>query len=290
MTRAVIAAKRILAELGVRDLQLNTVLEADTVASLLDKLDFVVVTHRVRGASLHNDAIQQGRASVAGRAAAQARADEAGSTGWRAADGTRWRLFSDSCHKKDSFVPLMADAVQRSRDGMPTQQRRHRRHALDSAAESPLVVARKLLDALGVAGVSNRALRQRICIFIGKPTFGAVRGHRAAPAKSLVRALARRFQTIVLDEYNTSQKCPSCGGQFERTRADSIRFYRCECAAANSAEQNKDFAAAFSMIQIGLSLVLFGKRPAPWARPEPRPTATSSTQQTAATSSKSAPH
>ena len=191
-------------------------------------------------------------------------------------------------------MPLMADAVQRSRDGIPAQQCRHRHHALDSAAESPLVVARKLLDALGVAGVSNRALRQRICIFIGKPTFGAVRGHRAAPAKSLVRALARRFQTIVLDEYNTSQKCPSCGGQMEETRADSYRFKRCECAAADSAEQNKDFAAAFSMIQIGLSLVLFGKRPAPWARPEQRKTPPASSvaaSATAATSSTTAaPH
>ena len=78
--------------------------------------------------------------------------------------------------------------------------------------------------------------------------------------------LGRRYQMAVISEYLTSRKCPTCGDWLRATRTTSVRFYRCASAAPRSAEQNKDYCAAFSMMQIGLRLALTGERPAAWRR------------------------
>ena len=104
----------------------------------------------------------------------------------------------------------------------------------------------------------------------GKLTVHAVCGHAPVPARQILKELCRRFQTAVIDEYFTSKKCPDCGGWLRATRTDSIRYYRCEFASSESAEQNKDYCAALSMLQIGLRVALTGARPAPWRRPPPK--------------------
>ena len=37
------------------------------------------------------------------------------------------------------------------------------------------------------------------------------RGHQAVPRKPLIRALMERAPVLLLDEFNTSKKCPCCG-------------------------------------------------------------------------------
>ena len=46
--------------------------------------------------------------------------------------------------------------------------------------------------------------------FMGDGTFGHRKGHAPVPKKKLVRSLAVRGPTVVMDEYNTSKMCP-CG-------------------------------------------------------------------------------
>ena len=69
----------------------------------------------------------------------------------------------------------------------------HRRHALDAAANAPLVGAEKLVDKLGLK-MDTRAVRDAMIVTVGNPTFAArpCRGHRAVPAKKLVRKFGAR--------------------------------------------------------------------------------------------------
>ena len=46
--------------------------------------------------------------------------------------------------------------------------------------------------------------------FMGDGTFGHQKGHAPVPKKKLVRSLAVRGPTVIMDEYNTSKMCP-CG-------------------------------------------------------------------------------
>jgi predicted RNA-binding Zn-ribbon protein involved in translation (DUF1610 family) len=133
-----------------------------------------------------------------------------------------------------------------------------------------VAAAQKLLGALGLDW-PPRQIRERILVCIGNPTWCGGhhrKGHRAAPAKELAKQIARRNKTLVLDEYLTSQLCPHCGAQLERTRAKHVRFWRCPTCDDADTEHNKDFLAALSLIQIGLSLLLTGRRPTAWQRPE----------------------
>ena len=96
----------------------------------------------------------------------------------------------------------------------------------------------------------------------------AAKGAQAAPASALVDELARRYQTAVINEYLTSKCCPRCGAWLLKARTTSVRFWRCADASTGSKEENKDYLAAFSMLQLGLYLAVTGKRLAPWRRSE----------------------
>ena len=110
----------------------------------------------------------------------------------------------------------------------------------------------------------------------------AAKGAQAAPASALVDELARRYQTAVINEYLTSKCCPRCGAWLLKARTTSVRFWRCADASTGSKEENKDYLAAFSMLQLGLYLAVTGKRLAPWRRSE------SSGEEAAAASTQSA--
>ena len=57
-----------------------------------------------------------------------------------------------------------------------------------------------------------------------------------------------------------------------------MRYWRCGKCDADGREHNKDYLAAVSMIQIGITLLLTGSRPAPWRRPERKPKGSAASQ------------
>ena len=127
-----------------------------------------------------------------------------------------------------------------------------------------------------------------ITIVCGRPRFGNVRGSAPAPAKSFVESLSRRFRVFVISEYNTSQLCDVCARRLVKTRAHSVRYWRCphmlgakhvarDHKQRHSAEQSKDVIAARSMLIIVLTLFCTGVRPPEWTSEgsPPKPSAAS---------------
>ncbi len=164
-------------------------------------------------------------------------------------------------------APLAADTMQRTVDGDAGSRRRNCTRNVDKAAEVPFRLARRLLDSIGLGHVGNGNVRRRVLLFAGNPVFANgkwCKGHMAAPAKQLLAGMARRFKTFVIDEYLTSQLCPFCAHWLKKTRGRSVRHFRCENDASKR-EHNKDYLAAFSMLQLGLALLL-GERLGPWQR------------------------
>ena len=59
-------------------------------------------------------------------------------------------------------------------------------------------------------GIPPKDRHQTRVAFMGDGTFGHRKGHAPVPKKKLIRSLAVRGPTVVMDEYNTSKMCP-CG-------------------------------------------------------------------------------
>lgn len=119
----------------------------------------------------------------------------------------------------------------------------------------------------------GRARDGDVIIIVGQPTFGSVRGHRSAPAKAFVEQvrsvlslfffvfhtilligvwislnwkmpfvlwkqfvsfkLCKRFRCLIINEYKTSKLCDICGAYLVKTRAWSIRQWRCPNDSGN---------------------------------------------------------
>ena len=91
-------------------------------------------------------------------------------------------------------------------DGMGRSTLRYERHCVDDMAN---VDREKLVKRLNDAREARR-LRKRV-VFFGDGTFSSShRGSVSIPKKKLVKQLAVRGLTFLLDEYNTSKYCP-CG-------------------------------------------------------------------------------
>ena len=115
-----------------------------------------------------------------------------------------------------------------------------------------------------------------VLLLVGRVTFGHQRGHRSTPAKAFVKALARQFLVVEVSEYMTSQLCDVCHGRLVKTRAHSVRHWRCEHRGRppdnvrgrfDGREINKDVSAAFNMFVIGVTLVVLGERPTAFCSP-----------------------
>jgi hypothetical protein len=115
---------------------------------------------------------------------------------------------------------------------------RHRHHALDVAANAPLVATR-LLDRRLTLNIEPNALRNAIFNVVGNPTFAsraAVRGHRPVPAKAFgffFCSYGCRHATLVGDEGN--DLCIRCCRCFICTldiRAELHDVRRSACAHA----------------------------------------------------------
>ncbi|CAN0207791.1 unnamed protein product [Pylaiella littoralis] len=66
------------------------------------------------------------------------------------------------------------------------------------------------------------AEKPRVMLF-GKASFQAQKGRASAPRKAMIRAMAARGIVLMVNEYNTSKKCPGC---FEDTYEDRERRIR----------------------------------------------------------------
>ena len=252
-----------------------TPVHAAHVEAILSELDFAVLSRRVHGAKLE---YSKPRTSTAAEAAARQRAAAAGVAGQRVVDPVTFLRFADIQAK--TFSATMLATLQRTKDGDASKRRKERKAVIAEAAEAPLVAAQQLLAAMGVAATSRQA-RDRMVVFLGNPTWCSSEqhgGNRSAPAKALRDEIAARYKTLIIDEYLTSQQCPTCGDKLERTRARRVRYWRCGKCDADGREHNKDYLAAVSMIQIGITLLLTGSRPAPWRRPERKPKGSAASQ------------
>lgn len=62
----------------------------------------------------------------------------------------------------------------------------------------------------------------RVMLF-GKASFRAQKGRASAPRKALIREMASRGVVLMVDEYNTSKKCPGCGADTVEDKERRIR-------------------------------------------------------------------
>ena len=117
--------------------------------------------------------------------------------------------------------------------------------------------------------------RKRPVVIFGKASFGTMAGQRSANPVWLMNYLKRFFVVIVVDEYNSSQKCPVCLTQLQ-SYGTGVRLKKCpECTSESVIKNddgstakkthpfivNRDIAAPMCMLRIVLSMVLFGRRP-----------------------------
>lgn len=144
--------------------------------------------------------------SADGRAAAQRIADDASTAGGGLRADAGDVLRAAIAVRVRNAVPLVAERRQRARELARRNAVARRKHRVDTAANVPIVVAKSMLDMLGVkhADVRSRAFAARIVVFAGDASFasaGWARGQRPAAVKELLKALQRRYVTIVMDEY-----------------------------------------------------------------------------------------
>ena len=110
-------------------------------------------------------------------------------------------------------------------------------------------------------------------LVIGDVSFGGMRGKRSAPTSWVVNYLKRFFLVVMMDEYNTSQKCPKCWGQMDFFKSGNLRLKKCDqCDAGDGTSRynqrtgspfviDRDISAPMNMLGILLWVILTGERP-----------------------------
>jgi hypothetical protein len=135
-------------------------------------LDLVFCSHTVHGKSLQSSS-QVARSTEAGRAAAAARAESSaaltGGAGLDAIGVKENTAYTSTCYDARSLDPINTDAATRAEQLIGREQLDRRRHALDAAANAPLVGAEKLVDKLGLK-MDTRAVRDAMIVTVGNPT------------------------------------------------------------------------------------------------------------------------
>jgi hypothetical protein len=285
----------------------NTPIDVPTLWKLAAALKFEHIAHEVRGSKRGRHDLDAPTADS--RTAAMALAQAAATTGGhRALTQQHYKQFIDE-YCTQHFAPLWAANCLRAFRGARRLRMRsvhHRRMAdlrslADGIARWRCVLWGEAYDADNAAECKRlEAEIERtvtkfdddVLVFIGQQITKKAgdklhhKGHKSSPMVDFVEEVAKRYRTITVSEFNTSQKCSHCGSQLTRTRAGQVRFVRCEKSHLNGtgnkqltktgnqvlrngkrrhvAEQNKDYVAALSMARIGLWLLVDGTRPAPW--------------------------
>jgi hypothetical protein len=110
-------------------------------------------------------------------------------------------------------------------------------------------------------------------IIAGDSTFSGISGKKTVPSSSLISHLAKFFSVIMVDEYNTSQKCPKCWNQLESGKG--LRIKKCKndkCRTFSKEGEefqfyvNRDVSAPMNMFSIVLHQILIGERPEAFCR------------------------
>ena len=104
-------------------------------------------------------------------------------------------------------------------------------------------------------------------ILFGNRFFGNVKGCLPGNAAWLKEYFGRFFTVLVVNEYNSSQKCPMCFGQLEMHEpTKGVRVKRCtRCKGGGPGGKfvvNRDVAAGMNFVSIVLLSIISGKRPA----------------------------
>ena len=102
-------------------------------------------------------------------------------------------------------------------------------------------------------------------IVFGNGSFSTARGSTSGNYSWLKRYLARFFLVVLVDEYNTSQKCPKCHGQLQFHGA-GVRIKKCDSCSPNGRPGmpflvNRDISAAMNFAAVTCSIVARGTRP-----------------------------
>lgn len=114
-------------------------------------------------------------------------------------------------------------------------------------------------------------LKMPVIVF-GSAKIRALRGHRAPNSMWLRRYLSNSFLVLLINEHNTSQKCPECFGQAKPREKREWTMKRCTTCKRGSNNEfdflyDRDYGATKNMMSTALALLRFGKRPAPFQRP-----------------------
>ena len=107
-------------------------------------------------------------------------------------------------------------------------------------------------------------------IIFGDGNFANVKGCLPGNYAWLKQYLSRFFTVLILEEFNTSQRCPKCFGQLElHEPKKGIRVKRCkQCLGGGPGGHfvvNRDVGAGMNMITIALCMITSGQRPAAFA-------------------------
>ena len=111
-------------------------------------------------------------------------------------------------------------------------------------------------------------------IVFGNGNWGTVKRKKTVGPVWIRKYLSRFFTVLLLDEYNTSQKCSRCWSQLKEVESSNNRLNKCgQCRQSNDDTQpfkvNRDISAPINMLTIAWHLVRFGKRPDEFQKKKP---------------------
>ena len=101
-------------------------------------------------------------------------------------------------------------------------------------------------------------------VIVGNGSFGATKGNRSGCPIWLRNYFSRHYVTIMVDEYNSSQKCPKCHGQtefYEGYRVKECKNPNCVHDKHERFLMNRDISAPMNMLYIVAHMIRFGERP-----------------------------
>jgi hypothetical protein len=118
---------------------------------------------------------------------------------------------------------------------------------------------------------ANAPMIKMPVIVFGSAKIHPVRGHRAPNSMWLRRYFANHFLVLLINEHNTSQKCPVCFGQSQSREKNEWTMKRCTACKRGPNDEydfcyDRDYGATKNMLSIALALLRFGKRPTPFQR------------------------
>ena len=99
-----------------------------------------------------------------------------------------------------------------------------------------------------------------------------MKGQRSCCPAKIVDFLSRFFFVVLLNEYNTSKKCPNCEQDLTlKPRQKGYRLWICLNGCLRSdgkgvLEVNKDKSAGLCFFKIVVHLVAFGERPSNFSK------------------------